>query len=316
MPSTAVSPPQRALLLLPPLLSWLLPWLLLSLALAGCAGTPVLPEQQTAATAVHSAGAPPGPEQPGPEQPRPEQPESKPAGGAPLLLAQAEGGSVSDIEPTVVAGGRPNVVGQDEYNDPWIGYNRAMFRFNDWAYRNALIPLARGWRKLPDPVEDSVGRFFANLRTPITLANHLLQGEWKQAGTDLARFTINSTLGLLGFADPAQKHFGLEPAVAGFDDTLLRYGVDHGPYLVLPLLGPSSARQAPAMLVDMLLNPVPYLVEQPEASALLAIDALQQFAPRIEPYPTLRDKAEDPYLFFRNMHLQGLNRDAAYGPDE
>ena len=95
MPSTAVSPPQRALLLLPPLLSWLLPWLLLSLALAGCAGAPVLPERQTAATAVHSAGAPPGPEHPGPEQPRPEQPgpeqpESDPAGGAPLLLAQVQ----------------------------------------------------------------------------------------------------------------------------------------------------------------------------------------------------------------------------------
>lgn len=211
-----------------------------------------------------------------------------------------------DIEPTVVS--------YPEYRDPLIGMNRAVFAFNDFSYRYFLIPLARAWGwALPDPVERSIGNFFRNLKMPISLVNNLLQGRPLGMGRNLARFGINTTVGLAGLFDPATAWFGIEAADTGFDDTLARYGAGYGVYLVLPFLGPSSLRNGPGLVVDYFLNPVPYLLTPPESTAVTGLDNFQRFAPGAKRYLDLHRESDDPYVFFRNLHLQGLQRDADYG---
>lgn len=210
-----------------------------------------------------------------------------------------------DIEPTVV--------GYDDYRDPLIHLNRAVFRLNDVTYRYALIPLSEAYNwGVPDPVKSSIGNFFYNIKMPIYFVNHLFQLQPEGMGRNLLRFVINSTVGLAGLFDPAAAWFELERAPTTFGDTLEGYGVGYGIYIVLPLLGPSDARAGTSLVVDYFLNPVPYLLDQPESTAVMAVDSGQRFASEAPRYLILREKAEDPYLFFRNLHLQGQLRNAEY----
>jgi phospholipid-binding lipoprotein MlaA len=205
------------------------------------------------------------------------------------------------------------VVSYDDYRDPLIWLNRGFFAFNDVTYRFLFIPVAKGYTWLvPDPVERCVGNFFNNLKAPIYVVNHLLQWKPKPLGRDLARFGINTTVGVLGLFDPAQSWFDIKEEETHFEDTLAHYGAGYGVYLVLPIFGPSDLRKAPSTVVDYFLNPVPYFVEKPASTAISAYDAFQDFAPSAEDYNTLRKKTEDPYIFYRNLYLQGVQRDADY----
>ena len=138
---------------------------------------------------------------------------------------------------------------------------------------------------------------------------HLLQLDPAGSGRNLLRFTINSTLGLAGLFDPAAAWFGIEAEPTGFADTLARYGSGHGAYLVLPIFGSSDFRSAPGLVVDALLHPLPYLIGEPESTLLRGFDSFQQLAPEAENYVELRGRSDDPYAFFRDLHLQGLQRD-------
>lgn len=233
------------------------------------------------------------------------------------MLAAALGGGCAS------AGGRraggkdapsavePTVVGGYEYRDPLIRLNRVFFAFNDLTYRFLLIPLAKGYRRaVPDPAERGVSNFFHNVKTPVYAANDLLQLKPRPLGRHLTRFVVNSTAGLGGLFDPARAWFGLERKGTGFDETLARYGVGYGFYLVLPVFGSSDARDGVGMAADYFLNPIPYLTEDPATSAVMSFDSFQEYAPKAEDYETLRRKAEDPYVFFRNLYLQGVERDA------
>lgn len=205
------------------------------------------------------------------------------------------------------------MVSTPRYRDPLIGVNRVFFAFNDVTYRYLLIPVAKGYRwVVPDPVETGIGNFFHNLKTPIYVVNDVLQFEPKPLGRHLSRFVINSTIGVLGLFDPAQAWFGLERKETGFQDTLADYGAGYGIYLVLPLLGPSDTRNGAGLLVDQFLNPIPYLTDEPDTTAIQIYDNFQEFAPGAEKYETLRRDLDDPYIFFRNLYLQGLQRDAAH----
>lgn len=207
----------------------------------------------------------------------------------------------------------PTVVGYPERRDPLMRINRAVFAFNHVAYRFLLIPLSKGYNKaVPAPARRSVARFFHNLYTPLYAANHLLQLKPKAAGRSLARFVVNSTAGLGGLFDPARAWPGYEREEAHLKDTLARYGVGYGAYLVLPIAGPSDLREGLSILAEAFASPIPYLLGEPESSLVRAFDSFQVFAPYAETYETLRSKSEDPYTFFRNLHLQGLERDADY----
>lgn len=216
----------------------------------------------------------------------------------------------SDVEPTVV---EPTVVGYPEPRDPLMPVNRAIFAFNDVAYRYALFPLSRGYRRVvPEPVRKSVGNFFSNLRTPISSVNHLLQGQPQPAGRELMRFGINTTVGLLGLFDPATSWFNIEPQKTTFDETLTRYGTGQGVFLMLPLLGPSDTRNGAGRIVDYFLHPLHYIADDSEETLLRTTDSFQQFPPIADEYEKIREKAEDPYIFFRNLYWQGVRRDVEY----
>jgi phospholipid-binding lipoprotein MlaA len=226
-----------------------------------------------------------------------------------VLYFPAPGGATV-IEPTII---EPTVVSYPEYRDPLIWMNRGIFVFNDVTYRFLLIPLGKGYTKVvPVPVRNSVGNFFDNIKMPVNAVNHLLQLEPVPLGKDLLRFVINSTVGLAGLFDPAAAWWDIEADPTGFDDTLAKYGAGYGFYLVLPILGPSDLRNTTSLVADHFLNPIIYLLENPERSGVQGFDAFQDYAPGAESYETLREKSEDPYIFFRNLYLQGVQRDVDY----
>lgn len=230
-------------------------------------------------------------------------PDYAPAGQ--LYAAATEGAP----EPTVV---EPTVVGYPEPRDPLMPLNRAIFAFNDVTYRYLLIPVSKGYlRVVPAPVRTGLGNFFYNLREPLFMVNHLLQGSAAPAGRNLLRFGINLTIGLFGLFDPARDLFELEREETDFEDTLARYGAGYGVYLVLPLFGPSDTRAGMSRLVDYYLHPAHYWAEDDE-TAIRSVDYFQEYAPTAEEYETIRRKAEDPYIFFRNLYMQGLRRDVDY----
>ncbi len=134
--------------------------------------------------------------------------------------------------------------------DPWEGFNRKVFWFNERLDEYALEPAARGWRAITSQgVRESVADFGDNLRFPLHLVNNLLQLELGDALQCTARFVVNTTVGVLGFFDPATG-WGLPAARADFGETLARWGVEEGPYLVLPFFGPSNPRDTLGLAGD------------------------------------------------------------------
>jgi phospholipid-binding lipoprotein MlaA len=127
-----------------------------------------------------------------------------------------------------------------------------------------------------------VGNFFNNIRTPIPLVNHLLQGKPGRAGRDLARFGINSTVGVLGLFDVAESRFDMPRNDTGFSDTLVQYGTGYGTYLVLPLMGPSNVRDGSAFVLDSFLNPLTFILDIPEGIVVRGFDHFQHYAPSAE----------------------------------
>lgn len=197
--------------------------------------------------------------------------------------------------------------------DPLMPFNRAMHKFNDVTYRYVLIPLVDAYTTVtPDPVEEGIGNFFDNIKSPIYLVNHLLRGDIKGAGRDIGRFAINTTLGVAGIGDPATNWFGIEEDLARASDTMAGYGVGYGFYLVLPFIGPSNARSGVGMFIDGQLNPIQYLMDSPEDTGVRIFDNFQEYGPTITSYTALREESEDLYLFMRNLHVQGLLRDQQY----
>ena len=146
--------------------------------------------------------------------------------------------------------------------DPWEGYNRAMFSFNEGVDKGVLKPIAQTYKAtMPEVIRDRVSNFFANLSDLTSVVHHTLQVEPRSALESTARFVVNSTVGLLGLFDPASS-LGLSRTNEDAGLTLGRWGVGHGPYVMLPILGPSSLRDALGTAADMqmdltgeLLNP-------------------------------------------------------------
>ena len=145
--------------------------------------------------------------------------------------------------------------------DPLSGFNEPMFTFNlkldDWV----LSPVARGYSFIaPEPVRQGVGRFFDNVRVIPRFANNLFQLKLAEAGTEVARFGINSTLGVAGFFDPADNWFGLEEHPNDFGLTIRYYNIPPGPYIMLPFFGPSTVGDTIGLVADGAMNPMDYLL--------------------------------------------------------
>jgi phospholipid-binding lipoprotein MlaA len=148
-----------------------------------------------------------------------------------------------------------------QISDPWEPFNQAMFTFNLRVDEYVLRPVASAYDAiLPDAAQRGVGRFFKNLGVVERFANNLFQGKFPGAGQEVGRFLVNTTLGCAGFLDVADSVFGWQESPEDFGQTLAVYGVDNGPYLVLPFLGPSTVRDVTGAAVDGALNPMNYLL--------------------------------------------------------
>ena len=192
--------------------------------------------------------------------------------------------------------------------DPWERFNRAMFSFNDALDRWVLEPVAKGYDKvMPDPLEECVGNFFHNLRVPINGVNDLLQGKPVDGASDVGRFAVNTTIGLAGFLDPA-TYFGLVRHDEDFGQTLGVWGLDTGPYLVIPLFGASTVRDAGGLAVDAALTPTWYFVDAVYTVGSRAVETVNTRARYLEEVKRAREASFDFYSFVRNAYLQ--RRDA------
>jgi len=187
--------------------------------------------------------------------------------------------------------------------DPLEPVNRATFKFNLAAHDLVIGPVAGAYQEVtPDPVERAVSRFFENLTFPHVLVNDLLQLEFKQALQSTGRFTVNTTVGMGGFFDPATE-LGLPPRQQSFGITAARWGLEPGPYLVLPLIGPQTARNLPDIPLRILTNPVFYLDGGILQIALSGSGAMDRAAAHRDGIRRVKEAAS-PYVFLRESYWQ------------
>lgn len=188
-------------------------------------------------------------------------------------------------------------------SDPFESVNRGIYQFNDTLDRYVLRPTAVGYRKVtPDPVERGVGNFFENLAYPVTALNSFFQAKFHNGTTDVARFVVNSTIGIGGLFDVATG-LGLEEHDEDFGQTLGYWGLGQGPYLMLPLLGPTTGRDGVGRLADSFANPLSYVDSLAVQFSLRALELLDLRAGLLGFDKSVRD-AFDPYLFVRSAYLE------------
>ena len=189
--------------------------------------------------------------------------------------------------------------------DPLETFNRAMFHVNDKLYFWVLKPVARGYRAvMPQTARTGVQNFFNNLLAPLRLVNCILQGKGRAAEAELAKFLYNSTVGVLGFGNPAQKYPALNPDAEDLGQTLGSYGIGNGFYIIWPVLGSSTLRDSVGLVGDAFLNPINY-VDPVEASyAITGYRTINNLSFRIGDYESLKKAALDPYEAMRNAYFQ------------
>ena len=201
---------------------------------------------------------------------------------------------------------------EDEIYDPLEPINRAIFGFNNVADKIILEPVAKGYKKLPPPVQSGISNFLSNLRMPLVIVNQLLQGQGKNAVESTGRFVVNSTAGVLGLIDVADK-IGLEEKEEDFGQTLATWGVGDGFYIVLPLFGPSNVRDTTGMVLTYVTDPInAYAVREGEAWLIplrTATNAVDQRSKIIDEVNALRNNSVDYYAAVRSSYYQ--NRKAA-----
>lgn len=188
--------------------------------------------------------------------------------------------------------------------DPLEPMNRAVFGFNEFVDENALQPVARAYQAaVPELFRYMIGNFFSNLGDLWTAGNQLLQGKPAAAASDASRVLINSTLGFLGVADVATE-MGLEKHREDFGQTLGRWGLASGPYLVLPFLGPSSVRDGTGLTLDMLASPLREIDSEGRRNNLRALGIVDTRASLLRAGSVVDGAALDKYSFMRDAYLQ------------
>ena len=219
----------------------------------------------------------------------------EPQGAAP---GDADDSAFADVDPLPE---KPLVL----VADPIEPVNRAFFVFNDRFYFWLLKPVARGYAfVVPEFVRIGIRNVLTNVVMPVRLVNSLLQGKVKGAGRELARFTINSTIGMAGLFDTAKNDWKIETSEEDTGQTLGAWGLGHGAYLVLPFLGPSSLRDAAGLGADTFFNPQTYLVDFETGVAIRAGKAVNDTSLHMGEYEDIKAAAIDPYLAVRDGYVQ------------
>jgi phospholipid-binding lipoprotein MlaA len=194
----------------------------------------------------------------------------------------------------------------EEVLDPIEPLNRSIFWINDKLYTFVLKPVARTYRfAIPEPARQGIGNFFSNLTSPVRALNSFLQLKFNDAAEEICRFTINSTVGVLGFIDVAGKN-GLRSKQEDMGQTFGRYGVGHGFYLVLPFFGPSSARDAVGRVGDFFVDPTVWAVQVDPWTRLgiSATNTVNAISLDKDTYEALIKESLDPYATMRSGYLQ------------
>lgn len=190
--------------------------------------------------------------------------------------------------------------------DPLYIWNKGVYHFNDKLYFWVLKPLAKGYKAItPDVFRAGVRNFFYNLTTPIRFVNCILQGKGNAAAAEFTKFVINTTVGCLGLGNPA----GQNPKLYLADDedlgqTLGKYGIGNGFYIVWPILGPSTLRDSIGLVGDAYLNPVSYVSPLEAELGIKGYDLVNQSSFHIGEYEALKEASIDPYVALRNSYLQ------------
>lgn len=196
-----------------------------------------------------------------------------------------------------------------DVNDPLEPINRAIYFVNGGLDAFVMKPLAIAYRLgLPEPVRDGIGNFFQNLNNPVSIVNHMLQGEPGRAGNCAARLLINTTIGLAGLVDAADI-MGIKPFDTTFNETMAVWGVNTGPYLVIPVLGPCSFRHGLGIAVDTLAKPQTYYFwknDEPQwiSYAVTGVEQLHYRNQVLEAVDDIVDNSADPYATFRSIYFQ------------
>lgn len=185
--------------------------------------------------------------------------------------------------------------------DPLEGFNRSMYNFNDTLDRAVLKPVAKGYKAvMPDPAQKMVHNFFSNIDDIFVTANDLLQFKFRQAASDFTRVWVNSTFGVFGLFNVADK---LEKHNEDFGQTLGHWGANSGPYLVLPLLGPSTVRDGAGLAVDSNYGVIENLEDISVRNSLWATNKVDQRVQLLDAEEIMEDTVVDRYSFIRDGYL-------------
>jgi phospholipid-binding lipoprotein MlaA len=220
-----------------------------------------------------------------------------------LMVAAASDTNVeSAAQPNVTAA----APGDDFDQDPWEGFNEKMFDFNrEVLDRYLLKPIATGWDfVLPDAVQRGIRNMFDNLWVVRRVVNNSLQAKFAGAGTELARFTINSTIGLAGFFDIAKDGFGIEQKDEDTGQTFGTWGMGPGPYLVLPFLPPLTVRDGIGYAFDGAMFPASYFIPWWSTLAGTFTDTVNERSLNLDRFERVTESTVDLYGAVRNAYLQ------------
>ena len=196
--------------------------------------------------------------------------------------------------------------------------SRSVFKFNKGFDKAIIKPIAKGYNKLPKPIKRGTGNFTSNLGTLLTIPNHLLQGQWRLAGESTASFAINSTVGILGFANPAAK-LGLENQQEDVGQTLGAYGLGGGCYFVLPVLGPTTVRDSFGMIADSFVDPFAHVTLREKELANISGNKIDYFsvqgasaidfrADNMTNFDSLEKNSLDEYAAIKSLYLQNRSK--------
>jgi len=189
-------------------------------------------------------------------------------------------------------------------NDPFEPFNRGMYKFNDTVDKAVVKPVAKGYNKaMPTVGKVMVSNFFSNLDDVVVTANDLLQFKFKQAFSDGMRFVVNTTIGVLGLIDVASKG-GLKKHHEDFGQTLGKWGVGNGPYLVLPILGPSTVRDGIGLYADGYASPTYQLDHMRTRNQVYLVEGINIRAGLLDKEEVIDEAVIDRYEFLRDAYLQ------------
>ena len=196
--------------------------------------------------------------------------------------------------------------------------SRSIFKFNQGFDKSILKPIATGYNKLPDPIKKGTGNFTSNIGTLLTVPNHILQGNWKSAGESTASFLINSTIGVLGFGNPAAK-MGLKNQQEDVGQTLGSYGFGGGCYFVLPVLGPTTLRDSFGKIADTFVDPFAHVTLRDNELLNISGSDLDYYsvkgatavdfrADNMTNINSLEKNSIDTYAAFKSLYLQSREK--------